>query len=101
MKRLGIILAITALLAVVSCGSSAGIEGEYVCTKNYTEAMVGKAVLDLKNDGKAVLLPLNSEGTYKVDGDQVTIELEQFNLSFAIDGNKLVSKDGAVVYEKK
>jgi hypothetical protein len=101
MKRPGIIIAITALLAAVSCGSSAGIDGEYVCTKNYTEAMVGKAVLDLKKDGKAALLPLNSEGTYKVEGDKVEIELEQFNLSFTIDGNKLVSKDGAVVYEKK
>ncbi len=101
MKRLSIILVITALLGAVSCGSSAGIDGEYVCTKNYTDAMVGKAILDLKKDGKAVLLPLNSEGTYKVEGDKVEIELEQFNLSFTIDGNKLISKDGAVVYEKK
>ena len=101
MKRLGLILVITALLGAASCGSSADIEGEYVCIKNYTDAMVGKAVLDLKKDGKAVLLPLNFEGTYKIEGDKVEIELEQFNLSFVIDGRKLVSKDGAVVYEKK
>lgn len=63
--------------------------------------MVGKVILNMGKDGKAVLLPLNFHGTYNTEGDKVVIELKQFNLTFKIDGNKLVSENGAVVYEKR
>lgn len=97
-KRLSIFIV---LLLALSCGSSGELDGEYLCIKNYSDAMVGKVILNLEKGGKVVLLPLNSHGTYSIEGDKVVIELKQFNLTFKIDGNKLVSENGAAVYEKR
>ena len=45
--------------------------------------------------------PLNSEGKFSVEGDTVTVNLEQFDLTFTKDGDKLISSDKTVVYEKQ
>ena len=38
--------------------------------------MVGKVSLELNKDGTAVMNPINHEGTYKMEGDKVILELE-------------------------
>ena len=89
------------LFVLFSCGSSSDLSGEYVCTKHLSESLVGEISLDFQKDGTVLMKPLNSEGKYTVEGDTVTIDLEQFDLTFTKDGDKLISSDESIVYEKQ
>ncbi len=96
-----IMVLVCSFLLLFACSSSSGISGEYVCTEHYTESMEGQLSLDFQSGGTVLMKPLNSEGKYSVDGDTVTVKLDQFDLTFTIDGQKLVSADKTVVYEKQ
>jgi len=63
--------------------------------------MVGNISLDFQENGTVLMKPLNSEGKFSVEGDTVTVNLEQFDLTFTKDGDKLISSDKTVVYEKQ
>ena len=95
------VVLVASLFVLFSCGSSKALSGEYVCTEHVAESLVGEISLDFQKDGTVVMKPLNSEGKYTVEGDTVTIDLEQFDLTFTKDGNKLVSSDKTIVYEKQ
>ena len=102
MKKLLVALIILfSLFLLFACNSSSGLNGEYVCTEHYSEGMVGQISLEFNKDGTVLMQPLNSEGDYTVEGNTVTIELEQFDLTFTKDGDTLTSSDKTVVYEKK
>ncbi len=100
-KLLFVLIIIFSLFLLFACNSSSGLSGEYACTEHYTESMVGKISLEFNKDGTVLMQPLNSEGKYTVEGDTVTINLEQFDLTFTKDGDTLTSSDKTVVYEKK
>jgi len=95
------IVLVVSLFVCVSCDSSNSLSGEYVCTEHFTEAMVGNISLDFQENGTVLMKPLNSEGKFSVEGDTVTVNLEQFDLTFTKDGDKLISSDKTVVYEKQ
>ena len=101
MKNILVVVIVLSLFFVISCGSSNDLSGEYDCIKNYSEDLVGKVSLEFNKDGTVVTKPINHEGTYKIEGDTVTLELEHFDLTFKRDGNKLISSDETAVYEKK
>lgn len=92
---------VVAVFFLVSCGSSNDLAGEYDCIKHFSEEMVGKVSLEFNKDGTVLMNPINSEGTYKIEGDKVTLELEHFDLTFTQEGDKLISTDETTVYEKK
>ena len=92
---------VVSLFVFFSCESSADLSGEYVCTEHFSESMVGKISLDFQNDGTVLMKPLNSEGKYTVERNTVTVNLEQFDLTFTKEGNTLTSSDETVVYEKQ
>ncbi len=94
-------IVVFSLLFIISCGSSNDLSGEYECIKHFSEEMVGVVSLELNKDGTVVMKPINHEGTYSVEGDTVTLELEHFDLTFKRDGDRLVSSDETTVYEKK
>ncbi len=102
MKHGAAFLAIfVSLVFIVSCGTSSDLRGEYVCVEHFSEGMVGKISLDFNDDGTVLMKPLNSKGNYSIEGNTVTVELEQFDLTFTKDGDVLTSSDKTVVYEKK
>jgi hypothetical protein len=95
------VVLLVSLVFLVCCDSSDSLSGEFVCTEHYTESMVGKISLDFQKDGTVHMKPLNSEGDYAVEGNKVTVHLEQFDLTFTRDGDKLISSDKTVVYQKQ
>ncbi|MFP4179859.1 MAG: hypothetical protein ACLFQW_04415 [Spirochaetaceae bacterium] len=102
MKNVSLVFAVAALLFfLVSCGSSNDLSGEYDCIEHFTEDMVGKVSLELNKDGTVIMNPINHKGTYKIEEDMVTLELEHFDLTFTREGDKLVSSDETTVYQKK
>jgi hypothetical protein len=102
MKNISLVFIIVlSVFFAVSCGPSNDLSGEYDCIKHYSEELVGKVSLELNKDGTVVMNPINHKGTYKIDGDTVTLELEHFDLTFTREGGKLISSDETIVYEKK
>ena len=95
------IILVVSLCVCISCGSSNGLSGEFVCTEHYSESMVGEISLDFQKDGTVLMKPLNSEGKYTVEGNKVVVALDQFDLTFTREGNKLISSDKTVVYEQQ
>ena len=102
MKHVLLVFTVAVLvLFLFACGSSNDLSGEYECIEHFSEDMVGKVSLDLNKDGTVVMNPINHKGTYKVEGDKVTLELEHFDLTFTREGDKLISSDETTVYQKK
>lgn len=102
MKNVTFIFAIAVLIVFLfSCGSSNDLSGEYECIKHFTEGLVGEVSLEFNKDGTVLMKPINQEGTYKIEGDNVTLELEYFDLTFTREGDKLISSDKTTVYQKK
>lgn len=93
--------AVVLILFLFSCGSSNDLSGEYECIKHFTEDLVGKVSLEFNKDGTVLMKPINQKGTYKIEGANVTLELEHFDLTFTRDGDKLISSDETTVYQKK
>jgi len=89
------------LFVLFSCGASSGLSGEYVAIEHFTDSLVGEVSLVFQKDGTVLMKPLNNEGTYTVEGDTVTVALEYFDLTFTKDGDKLISSDKTIVYEKQ
>jgi len=93
---------------MIGCGQSgkSKVVGEWKCTEHYSESMVGKASITLKEDGTSILNPMNIKGTYEVEGNKVTIYNDTFGengLEFQLKGNKLVIESDVAdtVYEKQ
>lgn len=102
MKNIFLVFIIAlSLFFVISCGSSNDLSGEYVSIKHFSEEMVGKVSLEFNKDGTVVMNPINHEGTYNIEGDNVLLELEHFDLTFKRDGDRLISSDETTVYVKK
>ncbi|MDZ7794464.1 MAG: hypothetical protein U5P10_12475 [Spirochaetia bacterium] len=102
MKNVLLLFTVAVLIVfLISCGPSNDLSGKYDCIEHFSEDMVGKVSLELNKDGTAVMNPINHEGTYKMEGDKVILELEHFDLNFTRDGDKLISFDETTVYQKK
>ncbi len=102
MKNIALVFIIVfSIFFVISCGSSNDLSGEYDCIKHFSEEMVGVVSLEFNKDGTVIMKPINHEGTYTIEGDNVTLELEHFDLTFKRDGDKLISSDETTVYQKK
>lgn len=95
------LIVIVSIAFVIACGSSNDLNGEYDCIKHFSEDLVGKVSLEFSKDGGVVMKPLNQEGTYTIEGDKVTLQLEHFDLTFTKEGDKLISSDETTVYQKK
>jgi uncharacterized lipoprotein YehR (DUF1307 family) len=109
MKKYFIGIIFVLIIMIVSCGQSddkSKFVGNWKCTEHYMDSMLNKTGIILKEDGTAILYPLNTKGTYKVSGNKVTIKNDLFgNVEldlYLIDG-KLVIKnpEGKIEYEKQ
>ncbi|GAA4292319.1 hypothetical protein GCM10023142_27590 [Anaerocolumna aminovalerica] len=84
---------------VLASAESLGIE------LSAEEIGMGEFVIEFKTDGKVTVTADGdtSEGTFKVDGDEVTISEGGETMVFTKDGNVLsIDQDGAVLnFEKK
>lgn len=113
-KIMSLVLA-TLMVAVlfVGCGGGAGgnsIVGKWEI-KEEAEGMSVSMVFEFKANGDLVVSSemngselASQKGTYKVDGDQITVTLEGEDpetSTFSIDGNKLtIDEDGLVLTRK-
>ncbi|MBN2510556.1 MAG: hypothetical protein JXB03_09770 [Spirochaetales bacterium] len=95
------LIVIVSLFLLAACGASNALNGEYICTKHFSEELAGEVSLVFQKDGTVEMKPINQKGEYKVEGDKVTLSLEYFDLTFTKDGNTLTSSDKTTVYEKK
>jgi len=77
--------------------SSDGLSGVYICTKHFSEGMVGDLSITFIDDVNAKLNKMAA--TYVVNGDSVMIKGKYFDLNLKIDGNTIGNND--VVYTKE
>jgi len=102
MKNLTVITAILFSIVMWSCnGGSKSLSGEYVCTKHYSESMIGEVKLDFNEDGTCISVTefANIKGTYEVKGDSVYITNNLFELTLKLEGNKVYNS--SVEYTKE
>ena len=102
MKKFTLIITVLFSMLMWSCNrGSKSLSGEYVCTKHYSEGMVGELKIDFSEDGTCVSVSefANIKGTYKVEGDSVYITNKMFDLTMKVDGNKVYTS--TVEYTKE
>ena len=102
MKRLIIVTAVLFSILTWSCNSgSKSLNGEYVCTKHYSESMIGELKLNFNEDGTCVSVTefANIEGTYEIKGDSVFITNKLFDLTLKVEENKVFNT--SVEYTKE
>jgi hypothetical protein len=97
-RRVNPALAATLLSAVLLAGCSGGVEGTYVSTEKDSDGTFemalklddGKATMTMSGTGGGSMT--SPEGTYKVDGDQVTITIDGDAQVFTLKGGKLTGR---------
>jgi len=123
MKKLTLILAVSAMFAVSACSSnqnendqssekantvektvtekSQSLSGDYVCTKHWNSDLVGKATISFNGD--SVSFAGIAKTTYRIQDDSVYIDMHSYEMGFAIDGNTLKASGnaGEVAYTKE
>ena len=63
--------------------------------------MVGELSLDFNDDGTVNMKPFKKPGAYKVEGNTITITIQELDITFIKDGDTLHSPDNTVAYTKK
>jgi len=123
MKKLTLILAVSAMFAVSACSSnqnekeqssektntvektvtekSQSLTGDYVCTKHWNSDLIGSAKISFKGD--SVDFSGIAKTSYRIKDDSVFIDMHQYEMGFAIDGNTLKASGnaGEVAYTKE
>jgi lipopolysaccharide export system protein LptA len=118
-KRLAFLLVIVMVLGtmMMACGSKTKLEGttwsltsieaEGVTFKGdeLKSAMGGETTFEFKKDGVivATAAETETEGTWSLKGDKITIDLEGGKAEGTVDGSKMtIDQDGTkMVFEKK
>ncbi|HID39626.1 MAG TPA: hypothetical protein EYP36_08950 [Calditrichaeota bacterium] len=82
--------------------SSTILQGDYVCTQHWNDALVGKAKITFYEDGK-VDFSGGVQTTYRLKNDSVFIDMKKYEMGFKIEGNTLKASGsaGEVAYTKK
>ena len=98
MKKLAaLILSIAILLTLASCGSKDALAGTWSAEFEYdgviTWTFDGKGKCTMEN------AYMNQDGTYTINGDQLTVTLESWSESstytFSVDGNSLTMNENS------
>ena len=109
MKKLAaLILSIAILLTLASCGSKDALAGTWSAEFEYdgviTWTFDGKGKCTMEN------AYMNQDGTYTINGDQLTVTLESWSepstYTFSVDGNSLTMNENSgygisVTFEKQ
>ncbi len=109
MRKYILIIIFIIVIMLTYCGNSTNkskFVGNWKCTEHYMDSMLNKSGIILKEDGTAILYPLNTKGTYRVSGNKVTIKNDLFgNVEldlYLIDGKLIIKNpEGKVEYEKQ
>ena len=102
MKKVIVVSVVILSMFMWSCnGGSNSLSGEYVCTKHYSESMIGELKIDFNEDGTCISVTefANIKGTYEIDGDSVYITNNLFELTLKVEGNKVFNT--SVEYTKE
>jgi len=98
MKKLAaLILSIAVLLTFASCGSKDALAGAWSAEFEYdgviTWTFDGKGKCTMEN------VYINQDGTYTINGDQLTVTLESWSepstYTFSVDGNSLTMNENS------
>ncbi|MDY3218545.1 MAG: DUF5640 domain-containing protein [Candidatus Fimivivens sp.] len=98
MKKLAaLILSIAVLLTFASCGSKDALAGAWSAEFEYdgviTWTFDGKGKCTMEN------AYINQDGTYTINGDQLTVTLESWSepstYTFSVDGNSLTMNENS------
>ena len=98
MKKLAaLILSIAVLLTFASCGSKDALAGAWSAEFEYdgviTWTFDGKGKCTMEN------AYMNQDGTYAINGDQLTVTLESWSepstYTFSVDGNSLTMNENS------
>ena len=98
MKKLAaLILSIAILLTLTSCGSKDALAGTWSAEFEYdgliTWTIDGKGKCTMEN------AYMNQDGTYTINGDQLTVTLESWSepstYTFSVDGNSLTMNENS------
>ena len=98
MKKLAaLILSIAILLTLASCGSKDALAGTWSAEFEYdgviTWTFDGKCKCTMEN------AYMNQDGTYTINGDQLTVTLESWSepstYTFSVDGNSLTMNENS------
>lgn len=98
MKKLAaLILSIAILLTLASCGSKDALAGTWSAEFEYDGAITwtfdGKGKCTMEN------AYMNQDGTYTINGDQLTVTLESWSepstYTFSVDGNSLTMNENS------
>ena len=98
MKKLAaLILSIAILLTLASCGSKDALAGTWSAEFEYdgviTWTFDGKGKCTMEN------AYMNRDGTYTINGDQLTVTLESWSepstYTFSVDGNSLTMNENS------
>ncbi|HIE15839.1 MAG TPA: hypothetical protein EYP69_02830 [Bacteroidales bacterium] len=105
MKKVTVILVVIIMVVVSACNSKSGktqrLSGDYTCTEHWNSDLIGKAIMSFDRD--SVNFAGIAKTTYRIKDDSVFIDMHQYEMGFAIDGNTLKATGGAgtVAYTKK
>ena len=94
-KLVALILSIAVLLTFASCGSKDALAGAWSAEFEYdgviTWTFDGKGKCTMEN------AYINQDGTYTINGDQLTVTLESWSepstYTFSVDGNSLTMNE--------
>ena len=98
MKKLAaLILSIAILLTLASCGSKDALAGTWSAEFEYDGVIAwtfdGKGKCTMEN------AYMNQDGTYTINGDQLTVTLESWSepstYTFSVDGNSLTMNENS------
>ena len=98
MKKLAaLILSIAILLTLTSCGSKDALAGTWSAEFEYDGVITwtcdGKGKCTMEN------AYMNQDGTYTINGDQLTVTLESWSepstYTFSVDGNSLTMNENS------
>lgn len=92
MKKLSFVLGVFISIFIWSCGGgSNSLSGVYVCSKHYSESMIGELKLAFNEDGTCVSMGefANVKGTYEIKDDSVYITNNLFELTLKVEGNRV------------
>ncbi|MBQ9746394.1 MAG: hypothetical protein IJW21_06185 [Clostridia bacterium] len=97
MKKLTKVLALTVVLAMACLVlASCGLSGKYE-----SKGILSTTTLEFKGDKVTITIgSLEAEGTYKIDGDEITITLDNADDGALSWGDALNGFNGTHAYEK-
>ena len=98
MKKLAaLILSIAILLTLASCGSKDALAGTWSAEFEYDGVITG--TFDGKGKCTMENAYMNQDGTYTINGDQLTVTLESWSepstYTFSVDGNSLTMNENS------